>query len=103
MQASLPVLSGARVFAEEVNRLVTDQLSSMLLTPVAEAGENLESEGVDPARFDAVWSWAYRHAEEKIEAQSPEDLAKGCARLIEMEEEARRMGEMMRHMALPAS
>lgn len=68
-----------------------------------EQRDAMSGEGVDPARFDAVWSWAYRHAEEKIEAQSPEDLAKGCARLIEMEEEARRMGEMMRHMALPAS
>ncbi|MGB4580456.1 MAG: UDP-N-acetylglucosamine 2-epimerase (non-hydrolyzing) [Coriobacteriia bacterium] len=39
---------------EEVNRLVTDQLSSMLLTPVVEAGENLESEGVDPRRIHFV-------------------------------------------------
>ena len=39
---------------EEVNRLVTDQLSAMLLTPVAEAGENLEDEGVDPAHIHFV-------------------------------------------------
>lgn len=39
---------------EEVNRLVTDQLSSMLLTPVAEAGENLENEGVNPAHIHFV-------------------------------------------------
>ena len=39
---------------EEVNRLVTDQLSSMLLTPVASAGENLIAEGVDPARIHFV-------------------------------------------------
>lgn len=39
---------------EEVNRLVTDQLSSMLLTPVREADENLIAEGVDPARIHFV-------------------------------------------------
>jgi UDP-N-acetylglucosamine 2-epimerase len=39
---------------EEVNRLVTDQLSSMLLTPVVEAGENLENEGISPARIHFV-------------------------------------------------
>jgi len=36
---------------EEVNRLVTDQLSAMHLTPTAEAGENLEREGVDASRI----------------------------------------------------
>jgi len=39
---------------EEVNRLVTDQLSAMHLTPTAEAGENLEREGVDPSRTHFV-------------------------------------------------
>ncbi|MEN6429439.1 MAG: UDP-N-acetylglucosamine 2-epimerase (non-hydrolyzing) [Coriobacteriales bacterium] len=39
---------------EEVNRLVTDQLSAMLLTPVAEAGENLIAEGVAPERIHFV-------------------------------------------------
>ena len=39
---------------EEVNRLVTDQLSAMLLTPVREADENLLAEGVDPARIRFV-------------------------------------------------
>ena len=39
---------------EEVNRLVTDQLSAMLLTPVAEAGENLIAEGIDAARIHFV-------------------------------------------------
>ncbi|MDI6900529.1 MAG: UDP-N-acetylglucosamine 2-epimerase (non-hydrolyzing) [Anaerosomatales bacterium] len=36
---------------EEVNRLVTDQLSALLLTPVTEADANLLAEGVDPARI----------------------------------------------------
>lgn len=39
---------------EEVNRLVTDQLSAMLLTPVREADENLIAEGVDPGRIHFV-------------------------------------------------
>jgi UDP-N-acetylglucosamine 2-epimerase (non-hydrolysing) len=39
---------------EEVNRLVTDQLSAMLLTPVREGDENLVAEGVDPERIHFV-------------------------------------------------
>jgi UDP-N-acetylglucosamine 2-epimerase (non-hydrolysing) len=39
---------------EEVNRLVTDQLSGMLLTPVPEAGENLIAEGIAPERIHFV-------------------------------------------------
>ncbi len=39
---------------EEVNRLVTDQLSSMHLTPVAEADENLVAENIDRDRIHLV-------------------------------------------------
>lgn len=39
---------------EEVNRLVTDQLSSMHLTPTREAGENLLAEGLEPERIHFV-------------------------------------------------
>lgn len=39
---------------EEINRLVTDQLSALLLTPVREADDNLRREGVDPARIRFV-------------------------------------------------
>jgi len=39
---------------EEVNRLVTDQVSSMLLTPVGGAGEVLMAEGVDARRIHFV-------------------------------------------------
>jgi len=39
---------------EEVNRLVTDQLSSLLLTPNRSAGDNLVGEGVDAARIAFV-------------------------------------------------
>jgi UDP-N-acetylglucosamine 2-epimerase (non-hydrolysing) len=46
--------SGDMSMPEEVNRLVTDQLSSMLLTPAEEAGENLVREGIDPSRIHFV-------------------------------------------------
>jgi UDP-N-acetylglucosamine 2-epimerase (non-hydrolysing) len=46
--------SGDMSMPEEVNRLVTDQLSSMLLTPVASAEDNLIAEGVDPKRVAFV-------------------------------------------------
>ena len=36
---------------EEVNRLVTDQLSALLLTPTTGAGENLEREGIAGERI----------------------------------------------------
>lgn len=39
---------------EEVNRLVTDQLSALLLTPVRQADDNLLREGIDPARIRFV-------------------------------------------------
>ncbi len=46
--------SGDMSMPEEVNRLVTDQLSAMLLTPVASAAENLIAEACDPARIHFV-------------------------------------------------
>jgi UDP-N-acetylglucosamine 2-epimerase (non-hydrolysing) len=39
---------------EEVNRLVTDQLSAMLLTPTADAGDNLVTEGIERERIHFV-------------------------------------------------
>jgi len=39
---------------EEVNRLVTDQLSAMLLAPTPDAVENLQREGLDPDRIHFV-------------------------------------------------
>ncbi len=46
--------SGDMSMPEEVNRLVTDQLSSMLLTPVPAAEENLVREAVAPERIHFV-------------------------------------------------
>ena len=46
--------SGDMSMPEEVNRLVTDQLSSLLLTPVVSAGDNLLAEGVAADRIAFV-------------------------------------------------
>jgi UDP-N-acetylglucosamine 2-epimerase (non-hydrolysing) len=43
-----------RSMPEEVNRILTDQLSTLLLTPSADANENLLREGIDPARIALV-------------------------------------------------
>ncbi len=43
-----------RAMPEEINRLVTDQLSDLLLTPSPEAGENLLAEGILPERIRFV-------------------------------------------------
>ncbi|HKX33108.1 MAG TPA: UDP-N-acetylglucosamine 2-epimerase (non-hydrolyzing) [Blastocatellia bacterium] len=40
-----------RTMPEEINRLVTDQLADLLLTPSPDADENLLREGVDPRRI----------------------------------------------------
>lgn len=42
---------------EEINRLLTDRLSSWLLTPSRDGDENLPAEGVpaDPLRLVATW------------------------------------------------
>ena len=46
--------SGDMSMPEEVNRLVTDQLSAMLLTPVAGADENLLAEACEGSRIHFV-------------------------------------------------
>jgi UDP-N-acetylglucosamine 2-epimerase (non-hydrolysing) len=52
---------------EELNRLVTDQLSSLLLTPTPTAAENLAAEGIDMDRVEFVGNImaesVIRHAE----------------------------------------
>jgi UDP-N-acetylglucosamine 2-epimerase (non-hydrolysing) len=39
---------------EEINRVLTDRLSDLLLTPSADGDENLKREGVDPVRIHMV-------------------------------------------------
>jgi UDP-N-acetylglucosamine 2-epimerase (non-hydrolysing) len=43
-----------RSMPEEINRLVTDQLADLLLTPSTDADANLRREGVDPAKIHFV-------------------------------------------------
>jgi UDP-N-acetylglucosamine 2-epimerase (non-hydrolysing) len=43
-----------RTMPEEINRLVTDQLSDLLFTPSADADENLRREGIAPAKIHLV-------------------------------------------------
>ncbi|HYF45773.1 MAG TPA: UDP-N-acetylglucosamine 2-epimerase (non-hydrolyzing), partial [Acidimicrobiales bacterium] len=43
-----------RAMPEEINRLLTDQISDLLLTPSADADENLLREGVAPERIRLV-------------------------------------------------
>jgi UDP-N-acetylglucosamine 2-epimerase (non-hydrolysing) len=43
--------SNDRMMPEEVNRIVTDRLADLLLTPSPDADENLLKEGVDPAKI----------------------------------------------------
>ncbi len=46
--------SNDRTMPEEINRLVTDRLSDLLLTTEREAGENLVREGVEPQKIHFV-------------------------------------------------
>ena len=43
-----------RTMPEEINRVVTDQLADLLLTPSRDADVNLLREGVDPAKIEFV-------------------------------------------------
>jgi UDP-N-acetylglucosamine 2-epimerase (non-hydrolysing) len=43
-----------RSMPEEINRMLTDQLSDLLFTPSADADDNLRCEGIDPARIHLV-------------------------------------------------
>ena len=43
-----------RSMPEEINRLLTDQLSDLLFTPSADGDENLRREGIDPAKIHLV-------------------------------------------------
>lgn len=46
--------SGDRTMPEEINRLLTDRIADLLLTPSRDADENLTHEGVDPERIAFV-------------------------------------------------
>ncbi|HET6279287.1 MAG TPA: UDP-N-acetylglucosamine 2-epimerase (non-hydrolyzing) [Candidatus Polarisedimenticolia bacterium] len=46
--------SGDRTMPEEINRVVTDALSDLLFTTCADAGRNLQAEGIDRRRIHFV-------------------------------------------------
>ncbi|HEX7153281.1 MAG TPA: UDP-N-acetylglucosamine 2-epimerase (non-hydrolyzing) [Thermoanaerobaculia bacterium] len=46
--------SGDRTMPEEINRIVTDSIADLLLTPSADGDENLRNEGVPEARIARV-------------------------------------------------
>lgn len=46
--------SGDRTMPEEINRVLTDQISDLLLTTERDAADNLIREGIDPARIHFV-------------------------------------------------
>ena len=46
--------SGDRAMPEEINRLLTDQIADLLLTPSPDADANLLREGIDPAKICRV-------------------------------------------------
>src|SRR5918912_949726 len=43
-----------RTMPEEINRILTDQIADLLLTPSEDADENLRAEGIPPARIRLV-------------------------------------------------
>ena len=46
--------SGDRTMPEEINRLLTDQISGLLFTPSADADENLQREGIEGSKVHLV-------------------------------------------------
>jgi len=46
--------SGDRKMPEEINRLLTDQISNLLFTPSQDADRNLAKEGIDPSKIHFV-------------------------------------------------
>lgn len=61
----------------------------------------LTVQGVDMARFDAVWTWAYRQARQKLAMQPRGELDEGCARLREIERDEGGVQEIMQRTAMP--
>src|SRR5438045_7823406 len=67
-----------RTMPEELNRLLTDQLADLLLTPSPDADENLRAEGIAPERIRLVGNVMidslYTHLEEAQRSPVREQL-----------------------------
>lgn len=74
--------SGDRRMPEEINRVLTDQIADLCLTPSRDAHRNLAREGIPPERIHFVGNvmidtlaWARAQADELMEHQEPPDGA----------------------------
>jgi len=67
-----------RTMPEEINRLLTDQIADLLLTPSPDADENLLAEGIPPARIRFVGNVMidslYAHLERAAQSRVREEL-----------------------------
>lgn len=68
-----------RSMPEEINRLLTDQIADLLLTPSADADENLRAEGIAPEQIRRVGNIMidslYKHLERSRESRIKQQLA----------------------------
>jgi UDP-N-acetylglucosamine 2-epimerase (non-hydrolysing) len=68
-----------RSMPEEINRLLTDQIADLLLTPSADADENLRAEGIPPERIRLVGNIMidslYKHLERSRQSRIKDQLA----------------------------
>jgi UDP-N-acetylglucosamine 2-epimerase (non-hydrolysing) len=67
-----------RTMPEEINRLLTDQISDLLLTPSADADDNLLAEGIAPERIRLVGNVMidslYKHLEQSKRSRIKKEL-----------------------------
>ena len=67
-----------RTMPEEINRLLTDQIADLLLTPSADADENLRAEGIPPERIRMVGNVMidslYKQLERSRQSRVKDDL-----------------------------
>ncbi len=72
--------SGDLTMPEEINRLVTDRLADLLLTPDAGSGENLLREGVNPERIMLVGNIMIDTLEANLEKAGSLEIGEVIAR-----------------------
>ena len=63
-----------RAMPEELNRLVTDCLADLLLTPSPDGDENLRAEGVDPSRVVRVGNIMIDALKHRFDHLAPSDI-----------------------------
>src|ERR671938_113744 len=67
-----------RTMPEEINRILTDKIADLLLTPSADADRNLLAEGIPPARIRLVGNVMidslFKHLERAARSRAREEL-----------------------------